>query len=380
MGQPKAFKFKFPDGRDPRVKKRALTSVMVFLFCLLVLSYNNDYQRPESCSICHVMVPHVRTWEASAHSQSTTCVTCHQEPGFEGFLKFQTSLAEMTYRYLANKYYMPITVRNKVSGESCYSCHALTREMSPSGDLIVPHARHEMVKVNCMECHKGVVHANISYRYLAIAEDTKVWTRTFSSKQMTYEFRNLSMRECLECHNLRRADTSCAACHKDIDYPPSHFENDFMITHGSQAFEGIQGCDECHSWTRPKTLGSGTVLTDHPIRDYVRSNTFCVDCHLNRPEGHHQNYRGLHGYDARRRGDQGCQVCHDYQQQIRDMRSTKQTAANTNCISCHVGRHKGPWQLNHSVPVWGQKYNKSCIGCHSTFHCGKCHQIIDNGG
>lgn len=377
MGKQKEFVFTFPDGRDPQLKRRVLPTVLFLLFLLAALSYSQDIGRPETCAMCHVMVPHVRTWEASNHKQAS-CLTCHQQPGIIGFFRFQASMAQMAYRYLTESYYLPVTVKEKIPADVCFSCHALNRKFTASGDLIVPHQTHQTVSVNCMDCHKGVVHSNISSRQLALSTDVQQWTRTFAKKQMQYQFRNLSMKECMDCHTSRRADTSCKVCHKDIDYPPSHYEAGFMRTHGLQAFDNIDACDKCHSWTRSKTETPGTTVNaEHPIRDYARGNTFCVDCHLKRPEGHHQFYRGLHGYDAKARGTQGCQVCHDMQQPVRDIRLPRQTATTTNCISCHVRKHKGPWQLTHPVPVWGRKYDRSCIGCHSTMACGKCHQITD---
>ncbi|MBS4031117.1 MAG: NapC/NirT family cytochrome c [Clostridiales bacterium] len=374
MGQPKPFKFKFPDGRDPRIKRRAVASVMAVLLLFIVLVYSQDYRNPESCGLCHVMVPHVRTWEASAH-QRTDCVTCHEGPGFDGVIRFQVSLAEMAYKYVTNTYYLPIAMREQMSAESCTNCHALNREMSPSGDLIVPHKNHEKVRVDCMSCHKGVVHANIASRQMALSVDVNIWTRRFSMSQMSYENRNLSMSGCIECHQLRRATLDCAACHKDIYFPESHVEETFTIQHGLQAYNDLLSCDRCHSWTRGAIEDSDMLAYGiHPVREYARNNIFCRDCHLERPEGHTQLWRGMHATKARTQGKFGCYVCHDFNRAILD--TVKDPPfSRVFCSQCHYKKHKQGWQAVHPTNVNGQKYGYECLRCHGSNYCGRCHII-----
>jgi hypothetical protein len=320
------------------------------------------------------MVPHVRTWEASAH-QRTDCATCHEGPGADGIIRFQVSLAEMAYKYVTNTYYLPIAMREQMSAESCLNCHALNREMSPSGDLIVPHKNHEKVRVDCMSCHKGVVHANIAGRKLTLAGDTQMWTPTFSRKQMAFEFRNITMGECMDCHQLRRVEMGCSSCHKDIDIPDTHFEETFGWSHGLQAYDDLLGCDSCHSWTREKTGDPDQLLYgNHPARDYARINRFCTECHLKRPERHDKHYRRSHAYETRARGIQGCQVCHNQQLGIFDQRG-RENVSTVNCSDCHQGRHKSGWQNRHPVPVWGKGLERECFQCHGSRTCGQCHQL-----
>jgi hypothetical protein len=370
----KPFKFKFPDGRDPRAKKRALMLALSFIVLLTILSYSQDVNRPESCGLCHVMVPHVRTWQASAHNQ-TSCLTCHQETGIDGIIKFQVSLAEMAYNYVTEKYYLPIAMSDNMPADSCYSCHALNREMTPSGDLIVPHQAHEMVRVDCMSCHTGVVHANISYRQLTLAGDTKMWTPSFSKNQMSYQFRNLSMQACLDCHDLRRVDLSCRECHTDIDYPDTHYEDDFLLTHGHQAHADLLGCDRCHSWTRGKVDDPRAMLFGaYPARDYARNNKFCYRCHLERPDGHDEIWQATHAVEARN-GREGCYVCHDFNRGVMDVQFEPRFST-IHCAQCHVRRHRGGlWKYRHPTDVWNKKLTSECLYCHSGNYCGRCHLI-----
>jgi len=374
MGQAKPFKFKFPDGRDPRVKKRALSSVLAFLFLLLLFSVNQDIQEPSTCGMCHVMVPHYRTWEASAH-QRVDCVTCHREPGLEGAIKFQISLVEMAYNFATNKYYLPIAIRGGMSAEPCNNCHALNRDVSASGGLIVPHKSHEKMRVNCLECHKGVVHANIAARQLTLAGDKQMWTTAFSRKQMAFEYRNLTMKECMDCHTFRRVETGCSACHKDIDIPETHYEDSFATMHGYLAYEDLLGCDRCHSWTRGKVDDPQRMLYgEHPVREYSRNNKFCYTCHLQRPEGHDDIWRATHA-DIGREGRYGCYVCHDFNKARLDVRKGI-TFSSVHCSQCHVRRHgRGRWRRTHPTDVVNKRFSYECLSCHSEFNCGQCHLI-----
>lgn len=374
MGQPKPFKFKFPDGRDSRAKKRVVRSVLFVLFCLAALTYNHDYRAPKTCALCHAMLPHYRTWEASAH-QRASCVTCHQQPGLEGFVRFQTALGRMAYRYLTNSYYLPVTMRGKMSADTCFNCHALNRAVSASGNLTVPHTQHEQVGVNCLECHTGVVHANIARRSVALSMEVTSWTPSFTRKQMAYEFRLLPKNDCLECHRQRLAALDCSACHRDIYYPASHDAPDFLTEHGRQAYADLLSCDRCHSWTRGSVESSERMIYGrHPVRDYARNNTFCSECHLRRPAGHDGAFRRTHGGIAKKRGISGCQVCHDFQMGL-SLPGVAANSAGVYCNTCHQGRHEKGWQERHPVEVRGKKYTRECVGCHGITHCGDCHQL-----
>ncbi|EEG78220.1 cytochrome c3 family protein [Dethiobacter alkaliphilus] len=363
------FKFKFPDGRDPRSKNRALAGALSFLFLVMVLTYSHDINNPDSCALCHVMVPHVRTWEASAHN-NLSCLTCHQEPGLEGVARFQASLAQMGYKYLTETYYLPITTREKMTADGCYNCHALNREVTPSGDLIVPHYRHEDVNIDCMECHQGVVHTNISTRDFTLSTNVEQWTAAFASTQMAYEYRNLDMKECMDCHEALQADNSCEACHQVIVYPDSHNAPNFMTDHGRQAYQDLESCDFCHSWTR---RNAEEVEHSDPVAAYARENSLCYECHLQRPEGHDERYRLNHAKDARINGTQGCMVCHNVQLGGNNQGEFSNITP-VNCSNCHQGRHRDGWRIKHPTPV-ENGLEQDCLRCHSPRVCGDCHYI-----
>jgi len=204
----------------------------------------------------------VNHWSTSTHSK-ISCAQCHIEPGATGFASFAARSVPAFYSQLVQG---PQTTNllKAPSREACQQCHTSYRRVAPSGDLLIPHRAHvEVLGMECVECHKDLVHT--------------VNRRGFNRPEME---------TCLECHNGDRASDACTDCHTRKQTPETHAQKDWLAVHGKVA--EIQDCDECHDWTP----------------DY------CAECHQQRPASHVGNWKAGHAEAANQRGD-GCLVCHE---------------------------------------------------------------------
>jgi len=200
------------------------------------------------------------SWRNSTHARMG-CVSCHVEPGLKGYVNYGLAAIPDFYSQLffgakTTNMFSPPTVA------ACQKCHTNFREVSPGGDLKIPHKAHVVVlKMNCVDCHKNLVHSN--------------------NRQ---GFNRPEMQTCLKCHNGDKASNKCVDCHTQKITPPTHKQKDWLQVHSSGA--DLKECS-CHSWT-PE---------------------FCAECHEKRPASHVGNWKKNHGPEAKKRG-QGCLVCH----------------------------------------------------------------------
>lgn len=200
-------------------------------------------------------------WAVSTHAK-ITCVECHVEPGVNGFLSFASRSIPAFYSQLAEG---PRTTNlfGPPRKAACQKCHTGYRSVSPGGDLLIPHRAHvDVLKMECVACHKDLVHSLNKRGY-----------------------NRPDMETCLTCHNGDRATRECVKCHTRKQTPPSHAEKGWLQNHGAAA--DSKTCGTCHDWTP----------------DY------CAECHARRPSSHVGNWKKGHGAAAERRG-QGCVVCH----------------------------------------------------------------------
>lgn len=201
-------------------------------------------------------------WRTSTHARMG-CADCHVDPGAGMLATFAVRSIPAFYSQLVagpretNLLKAPDIV-------ACQKCHTDYRQVSPNGDLLIPHRAHvEVLKVNCVVCHKNLVHAGNSQG-----------------------FNKPEMKTCLSlCHDGVKATNKCDKCHTRKQVPENHKGKDWFQVHGSMA--DTIDCGSCHSWTP----------------DY------CGDCHKKRPPGHAGNWKKGHGAVAKQRGD-GCLVCH----------------------------------------------------------------------
>jgi len=201
-------------------------------------------------------------WSSSTHARFN-CVACHVEPGLKGYVNHGLAAIPDFYSQLffgakSTNMFQPPSVA------ACQKCHTNYRQVSPNGDLLIPHKAHVVVlKMNCVECHKDLVHtAN---------------EKGYNSPKMS---------TCLaKCHDGTTATNKCTKCHTRKQTPESHAKKDWLEVHSQQI--ATEDCGKCHGWTP----------------DY------CNDCHKNRPASHVGNWKTGHAAAAKERG-KGCLVCH----------------------------------------------------------------------
>lgn len=201
-------------------------------------------------------------WATSTHSK-ISCAACHVKPGAGGAVKYAVEAIPAFYS-------RQITGPSKVNLlgtpgiDACRKCHTAYRKVAPSGDLLIPHKAHvEVLKMDCADCHKNLVHS-----------------------PNRRGFNRPEMEGCLEqCHDGDKASDACVDCHTHKNTPKTHDRKDWLQVHGKQA--DMEDCGSCHDWTP----------------DY------CADCHEKRPASHVGNWKTAHAAPAKERGD-GCTVCH----------------------------------------------------------------------
>jgi len=252
------------------------TALVVFLIASVVFG-NALSSNPKTCTVCHEMSEPIKAWQASSH-EKINCVKCHhKEEGYYGFVLGIPKKLTEGIKHVTGEYSIPVKAKHNTESHVCQRCHVSWRNVSPSGDLIVPHNLHfEKRGIECVRCHAGVVHGEMVDGEL---------------------MRRPSMQLCLSCHETGREEApilQCKACHTEKGVPPSHREEDWFETHGvlyKDPKHPDSACDSCHGWTP----------------------TFCSDCHKSKlPTTHYggTKWRTYHSIRAKERKS-GCLVCHN---------------------------------------------------------------------
>ncbi len=201
-------------------------------------------------------------WAVSTHSK-ISCTECHVQPGIGNFVVFAAKAVPAFYSQVVSG---PSTTNllKAPDKSACQRCHTTYRQVSPAGDLLIPHKAHvQVLGMQCVTCHGNLVHS--------------------PNKR---GFNRPEMEACLTCHNGDTASNKCTDCHTRKQTPDSHDRKDWLLVHGKMA--SSQECGKCHDWT-PK---------------------YCQECHKQRPASHVGNWKKNHGPEAKTRGN-GCLVCHD---------------------------------------------------------------------
>lgn len=217
---------------------------------------------PGFCGLCHGSQN--KTWRMSTH-KNVNCADCH----IQSAMLSPLGLIEKTLMKMAA---MPSGSARGFAGrpqnDSCNHCHKQKRAVSPSGDLIIPHASHiKLRKLACVDCHSRMVHNT----------DSRV------KRSRT------SMVGCYRCHDGKKAPNSCGACHTEKALPEDHRQADWLDAHSAKHDTDPKYCDECHGW----------------VADY------CTECHSRKPRSHlverwkskHQNMKATDRWT-------GCGQCH----------------------------------------------------------------------
>jgi nitrate/TMAO reductase-like tetraheme cytochrome c subunit len=295
------------------------------------------------CSSCHEMTPQYYTWKASSHSE-VECTDCHTRPNPTGYAATKTSGLIKKINKDKETYIARNDMSKEIPDTICEKCHNLTqRQVTPSGDLIIPHEKHKEEKVQCILCHGGTAHGNITERKMANPADSSKWNMSIGHEAMSdQKFIKPEMAVCIECHQKKNGPLECKACHKTGMYPENHQNIEFKEgQHGKQARLELTKCNECHSlMSREKVMGyesknptlspfinEETISVKKNHYDYARENTFCRDCHSERPIGHSQLWMLEHDGNAVE-DSKSCFTCHDLQ-------SSGNITNIISCIPCH---------------------------------------------
>jgi nitrate/TMAO reductase-like tetraheme cytochrome c subunit len=376
-----------PNFRYKLIKFATLTLLFLAVFFGLSFVGLETTSSSEFCASCHEMKPEVYTWKASTHSE-VDCTSCHTDPVFKKIAKDKAQgVVEALKKQSSGTSAAPIRMPGEIPDSACESCHdVLKREVSPSGDIIIPHDKHKTKDVECIQCHSGVAHGKIADRKMTFTTDYDKWDSKVGTAAMAdTKFIRPDMDTCIECHKARKVTTECTACHTTGMFPKSHNKADFKnVTHGIQAKNDLKDCNVCHKDMSSEPLDDFkevSTLTKYLNKnkdtikkkshyDYAKANTYCRDCHSKRPESHGSYFLKEHGALATL-DKQKCLACHEVQ------RSSNSAISQVACGSCHPSSHtrNKEWRKRHPVPVAAnQKLTDYCFTCHSETTCKACHQ------
>jgi nitrate/TMAO reductase-like tetraheme cytochrome c subunit len=339
------------------------------------------------CSSCHEMKPEFYTWKASTHSE-VDCVKCHIGSGTEEYAKAKANGLLQVYKKATQTYTAPIRMPKEIPDSACESCHDVSkRDVTASGDIIIPHDKHKNKNIECIQCHSGVAHGKIADRKMTFQTDYEKWdSKTGKTAMADMKFIRPDMDTCIECHMARKVSNECSTCHKTGMIPKSHKAADFKTkTHGKQAAKDLMKCNQCHNemskeplagYEEPSVVESflnkdSALAKQKNHYNYAKENTFCADCHKKRPVSHDSNFYDNHGSIANK-SQESCVACHDVK------KSSTQSGNQVNCSSCHPSSHsqkQAGWKEKHPISLEGvQKPTEKCYTCHSKPSCTKCHK------
>lgn len=374
-----------PRFRYKGFKFLTLAMFFVVLFVILGFSGIKGTSSSQFCSSCHEMKPEYYTWKASSHNE-VDCVSCHIEPGVKNLAEDKAQGVVELYKNMTNNYTAPIQMPKDIPNSACEKCHNMkTRQVTPSGDLIIPHDKHLAKDIKCTACHSGVAHGKIAERNVTFKSDYSKWDDALGKSMMSdVKFTSPKMDACMDCHRARDVSTACKTCHKTGMEPKDHKKADFKTgSHGKLAEKDVKRCNTCHQYMSDTDikgmqdasptelfLSSGkTKQTTMTVQEYTKENTFCKTCHQQRPPSHVKGFSSLHGPLAQK-DSQRCLTCHD------SLKTGFNKTTNITCSSCHPAMHAGKnYKEHHPIDLSGvTQPAESCYTCHNKRRCTLCHK------
>ncbi len=148
--------------------------IIEIIFFDLIILYGTAARISESnfaCGYCHK--EHNERWVHSTH-KDVNCRICHIEPGIKGSIKAQINGVQNLWIAVTKgtdikPHEDPIPISTKI----CLGCHRAVKYLNEIGfedlpdnslkgqSLIIAHRKHiEEYGIDCVECHRGVVHRN----------------------------------------------------------------------------------------------------------------------------------------------------------------------------------------------------------------------------
>ena len=318
-------------GKLRRYGKAAVIVAVVFVLFLALWYYVPVLGSDESayCARCHAMTPEYLTWQASGHAQFQ-CKACHQEPGVTNFLKYQGRLIKEFIFCRSGGAAITKPMSEPIADSACQECHSGNRKYSPSSDTVIPHGKHEAKGISCVSCHAGIAHGRIVERGITATVAVDDWNESLASLQMDFQYSTPRMSVCLDCHGKRKVSENCSICHSRQSIPTTHKSDGWERQHGSAAEKDYKPCNLCHSYTFNQSLDLSTLS----VQNYIKNNTFCFNCHLQKPSTHkNPSFRQTHGNLAKTRGLENCFSCHDINKNAPN--SNRGPINKVYCNKCH---------------------------------------------
>ena len=305
--------------RQGRLKLLILVTGLLLVITAITGIAINATSTPQFCSSCHEMRPEYLTWQVSSH-KDVSCIQCHVGPGLGSLLEDKFRALGQVYEHVTGKVPDPIRMAEDIPNVNCLRCHNVAQN-DGVGDIRAPHSVHLDAGLTCVTCHRGVAHGTIAERGQNTKANSALWDTAKAQQEMQPANQELSMKECLACHQKRGADTSCLACHTKLAPPDNHNTAGWPTEHGL-AIQGKVGiCAACHGSTQK--YGSTTA-------QYAQANPFCSQCHTQRPPSHTANWVAEHKAVVSQKGRDGCLVCHSVSQP-----GTAAALAKVYCNQCH---------------------------------------------
>jgi nitrate/TMAO reductase-like tetraheme cytochrome c subunit len=375
-----------PPRKGYKLFKRLTVAVFfIVVFFSLGLIGVETTSSSEFCSSCHEMKPQYYTLKASSHSE-VECASCHVEPGVENYAKAKANGVVELYKKQTDTYLAPIKMPNLIPDESCERCHNMNaRSVTPSGDIIIPHDKHKTEGIECVQCHSGTAHGEVSDRKMTYKSDYEKWNQKLGTHVMSdTKYIRPQMGTCMECHKVQKAPLECTACHESTMVPENHKTEKFKAGgHGKIEPSDLENCEKCHSYMssveydlfkddpvfqkylkKEENSDTGNVT----VQTYAKTNTFCKDCHGERPESH-KRYSFMTEHGRLSKDTKTCLTCHD------NRILSDSPVTQVQCATCHPSSHKGWAKDRHPVKLSAnQKFNKTCLTCHVEETCTKCHR------
>ncbi|RXJ01678.1 cytochrome C [Anaerobacillus alkaliphilus] len=368
------------------LKRVKIATLLIAGIIVLALSLNfgvHATSTSQFCSSCHMMTPQALTWEVSSHS-SVECKDCHVAPGIENLVDAKVGGLRELYHTVTDSYVAPIRMPSLIPDESCLRCHNMrTRDVSASGDILIDHQIHQEKEIKCVTCHDGVAHGKISEKRVTYKSDYDRWNTKVAERFMAdKKYQRPNMEKCMDCHELRNAPLTCETCHSTEMLPDDHREERFKKgEHGLTASENLMYCESCHSYMSKKVIKEFQEKTHYEkytqqdanekkltVKQYAKTNTFCIDCHSERPTSHKSATFFLkHGNNANKESE-NCFTCHD------NSKFSESPVTKVTCATCHPSSHQREWKGKHPIPISNtQKFDETCLSCHVETTCTKCH-------
>ena len=342
-------------------EKTKTAQILILAFGVaLVVSFFTTYSlqaavAPKLCQSCHDNVTVGQTLLKGNHARFK-CEQCHTDTGFSlGLVPKSTIPAALA-------------TKSPVDREVCLGCHAIeNRVVTPRIPIKVPHKEHLAKGLQCINCHKNVVHGEIS-------------EQRGTGVIVTFKNNGISMPTCIKCHLERDVPTNCSWCHLQDLKPDSHKIQDNWVwkgEHGLQAQKDVGVCNMCHAYTKDRAVNMGDI--NNKPAEFARSNAFCSSCHIKKPPGHTELWPIVHKQQAIPNRP-ACLVCHDEQKPDGTQRITQKIY----CFKCHKGKDGTEGQLQNHPTNWRQLHpnvvktigisEAGCFNCHASTSCAKCHR------